>query len=101
MCDAEEVRMWSPLPAMTKSAAALLALCVVSRPTQAQTGAEEAVAALKQEIVITKPSQKSRVQNLSSGFARETQKHALPMTGSEVWTVPKAQASLVIKHLEE
>jgi peptidyl-Asp metalloendopeptidase len=93
--------MWSPQPAMIKSAVALLALCVVSRPTQAQTGAEEAAAAHKQVIVVTKPAQKSGVQTLPPRFTRETQKHALAMTGSDVWSVPKAQASLLIKRLEK
>src|SRR5215471_11529619 len=101
MCDAEEVRMSSSLPAMTKSGAALLALCIVSGPTMAQTGAEEAAAAAKQVIVVTKPAKKFGAQPLPLRFKRETQKHALTMTGSEVWSVPKPQASLLIKHLQE
>jgi len=93
--------MWWPLPAMTKIAAALLALCVVSRPTQAQIGTEEAPAVRKQVIVITKPAKKSGVQTLPPRVTRATQKHALAMTGAEVWSVPKAQASLLIRRLEE
>jgi peptidyl-Asp metalloendopeptidase len=101
MCDAQEVHMRSPLPAMTKSAAALLALCVVSHSTRAQTDAEETAADHKQVIVVTKPAKKSAMQTLPPRFSRETQKHALPLTGSEVWSVPKAQASPLIKHLQE
>src|SRR5215471_8004594 len=101
MCDAEEVRMWSPPPLMTTSAAALLALCVVSRPVQAQADAEEAAAAHKQVIVVTKPTKRSGVQTLPPRVTRETQKHALTMTGSEVWSIPKAQTSLLIKRLGE
>jgi len=93
--------MWSPLPAMTKSAATLLALCVVSRPVQAQADAEEAAAAHKQVIVVTKPTKRSGVQTLPPRVTRETQKTALAMTGSEVWSVPKAQTSLLIKRLGE
>jgi len=93
--------MLSHLSVVAKSAAALLALYVVSRPTQAQTGAEEAAAAHKQVIVVTKPAKKLGVQKLLPRFTRETQKHALAMTGSEVWSVPKAQASVLIKRLEE
>src|SRR5262249_20188611 len=83
------------------SAAALLALCVISPPTQAQTGAEEAAPSHKQVIVVTKPAKKSGVQTLPPRFIHETKKHALAMTGSEVWSVPKAHASFLIKRLEE
>ena len=93
--------MSSSQPAMTKSGAALLALCFVSGPTMAQTRGEEVAAAPKQEIVVTKPAKKSGVQTLPLRFTRETQKHALTMTGSEVWSIPKPQASLLIKRLRE
>src|SRR5262245_1111192 len=93
--------MSSSQPAMTKSGAALLALCFVSGPTMAQTSGEEVAEAPKQEIVVTKPAKKSGVQTLPLRFTRETQKHALTMTGSEVWSIPKPQASLLIKHLRE
>jgi hypothetical protein len=101
MSDAEEVRMRSYLPAMPKSGVALLAFCFVSGPTVAQTSAEEAAAVPKQEIVVTKPAKKSGVQTLPLRFTRETQKHALTMTGSEVWSIPEPQASLLIKRLRE
>jgi len=101
MCDAEEVRMRSPPPAMTKSAVALLALCITSGPTQAQSGGEEAAPAHKQAIVVTNPVKQSTAQTLPPRLTRETQKHALAMTGSEVWWVPKAQSSLLIKRLEQ
>src|SRR5262245_6181662 len=101
MCDAEEVRMWSPPPAMTKSAVALLALCIPSGPTQAQSGGEEAAPAHKQVIVVTNPVKQSTAQTLPPRLTRETQKHLLAMTGSEVWSVPKARASLIIKRLEK
>jgi peptidyl-Asp metalloendopeptidase len=93
--------MWSSLPAMTKSGAPLLALCLVSGPSMAQTGAEEAAMVSKQVIVVTKSAKKPRVQALPLRITRETQKHALSMTGSEVWSVPKPQASLLIKRLRE
>ena len=77
--------MSSTLPAMTKRGAALLAVCIVSGPTMAQTVAEEAAAAPKQVIVVTKPAKKSGAQTLPLTFMREVQKHALTTTGSEVW----------------
>jgi peptidyl-Asp metalloendopeptidase len=86
--------VWSPLPAMAKNGAALLALYIVTGPVQAQTGTE-------QVIVVTQPTKKSSAQTLPPSITRETQKHALAMTGSEVWSVPKSQASLVIKRLED
>src|SRR5262245_6368158 len=79
---------------MSKTGAALLALCMVTDRTQAQTGTE-------QVIVVSQPTKKSSVQTLPRSLTRETQKQALAMTGSEVWSVPKAQASLLIKRLEE
>jgi peptidyl-Asp metalloendopeptidase len=94
MCDAKEVRVWSYLPATTKSGAALLTLCMVTGPTQAQTGTD-------QVIVVTQPTKKSSLQTLPSRFTREIQKQALAMTGSEVWSVPKAHTWLLIKRLEQ
>jgi hypothetical protein len=94
MRDAKEVRVWSPLPAMTKGSAALLALCIATEPTQAQTGND-------QVIVVAKAAKKTSAQTLPPRFTRETQKHALAMTGSEVWSVPSEQASLVIKRLKK
>src|SRR5262249_15228176 len=79
---------------------ALLALCALS-PVRTEAGPEgdKLEATHEQVIIVDKPTLKSRVHTLLSGFARKA--HSLAVTGAEVWSMQKSEVSQIMKRLEE
>ena len=80
---------------------ALLTLCAIAPPARAQTGPEPDKLEATQEhlIIVNKPTPKSRVHALLSRFARKAQ--SLAVTGAEVWSIPKSEASQLMNRLED
>ena len=81
--------------------AASLALCAIAPPARTQTGAEEVQLKASQEhvIIVNKPARTSRVHALLARVARKAQ--SLAVTGAEVWSVPKSEASQLMNRLKD
>jgi len=91
-----------PIPAWRRMCLlALLALCALSPPVRAEAGPEGDKLGVTHEqvIIVDKPTLKSRVHTLLSGFARKA--HSLAVTGAEVWSMQKSEVSQTMKRLEE
>jgi hypothetical protein len=75
---------------------AILTLGAFSTPALTQTGAD---ATHEHAIIVNKPTLKSRAHALLKRFARKA--NTLAVTGAEVWSIPKSQASQLMKRLGE
>ncbi len=82
--------------------AALLAVCVASAPSLAQTepGAPKEDAANESIIIKNMAAHKSRVRSLLSRLLGTAKGDRLETTGSEVWSVPKDKSAMMKKRLE-
>jgi peptidyl-Asp metalloendopeptidase len=92
-----------PIPAWRRMGlplAALLALCAIAPPARTETGADgdKLEATHERVIIVNKPTLKSRVHALLSRFAHKAQ--SLAVTGAEVWSIPKSEASQLMNRLE-
>jgi peptidyl-Asp metalloendopeptidase len=97
---AEKIMLISAWRRLAFLFAASLALCAIAPPARTQTGAEGENLERTHEpvIIVDKPTRKSRVHALLSRFARKAQ--SLAVTGAEVWSIPKSEASQLLHRLE-